>query len=35
LSSMGKIIRLSTIIVDTQQVVKKYDMYVILSRVKV
>jgi hypothetical protein len=34
LSSMGKIARLSTLMVGTQQVVGKYDMQAIISRVK-
>jgi hypothetical protein len=34
LSSMGKIARLSTLMVGTQQVVGKYDMHAIISRVK-
>jgi hypothetical protein len=31
---MEKITRLSTLMVDTQQVVKKYDIHIIISRVK-
>jgi hypothetical protein len=32
---MGKIERLSTLMVGTQQVVGKYDMHVIISRAKI